>query len=83
MPSDRRQINVRVDEQTEALLGRLIVEAGRRTGLDVSQSDVFRLALQALAREYAQAASTEPPFDASRPPGPPPAPKSRRRKRSS
>lgn len=55
MPSERKQLNVRLDEEMEQLFAELMPKAGEATGLKVSQSDVIRLALRALAREYAGA----------------------------
>ena len=55
MASDRKQLNIRLDEETEQLLGELRPLAEQATGLKVSQADVIRLALRALAREYAAA----------------------------
>jgi hypothetical protein len=52
MPSDRKQINVRVEPDTELLIERLIPAVRSRLGLPISQSDLIRLALQSLAREY-------------------------------
>lgn len=52
VPSDRKQLNVRMDAKTEALVAELLPVAETVTGLAVSQSDLFRLALQALRREY-------------------------------
>lgn len=48
----RKQLNIRLDDETERLLALLVPQAKAATGLDVSQSDVVRLALQSLAREY-------------------------------
>ncbi len=48
----RKQLNVRIDAEMESLFAELIPLASAATGLKVSQSDVVRLALQALAREY-------------------------------
>lgn len=53
MPSARKQLNVRLDEEMERLFAELLPKASAATGLKVSQSDVIRLALQSLAREYA------------------------------
>jgi hypothetical protein len=52
VPSDRKQLNIRMDPETEALVAELLPLAKAVTGLNVSQSDLFRLAIQALRREY-------------------------------
>ena len=67
MPSKLKQWNVRLSPEDEAIVGRLLVRAKEVTGLDVSQSDLFRLAVRALEREYAARAD------------PPPAPRRARR----
>jgi hypothetical protein len=67
MPSKLKQWNVRLSPEDEAIVGRLLVRAKEVTGLDVSQSDLFRLAVRALDREYAARSD------------PPPAPKRARR----
>lgn len=56
MPSDLRQLNARLGDDDWALAEQLQAEAARRLGIPVSQSDLIRLALRALAREYAPAA---------------------------
>ncbi len=75
MPSDRKQINVRVDGATEVLMRRLIVSVSAGIGLVVNQSDLFRLGLHELAKKY-------PPPAEDPPPVPSPAPESKRRKPS-
>lgn len=52
MPSDRKQINVRVDEQTEALLKALLPAVSADIGLELTQSDLFRLGLLELRKKY-------------------------------
>jgi hypothetical protein len=52
MPTDRKQINVRVDAETEALMIRLIPVVSAAIGLKVNQSDLFRLGLVALRKQY-------------------------------
>lgn len=48
----RRQFNVRLDDETDALMTELLPKATAALGIKVSQSDLVRLALRALAREY-------------------------------
>jgi hypothetical protein len=52
MPSDRRQWNVRVSEETGQLADRLMVEVSKRVGVELHQSQLLALALQSLAREH-------------------------------
>lgn len=59
MPSDRKQINVRVDEETEGLIRELLPVVSAAVGLSLSQSDLFRLGLVELRRKYA--AGQNPP----------------------
>lgn len=59
MPSDRKQMNVRLDDEMKALFEQLLPLASEATGLAVSQSDVVRLALKSLAREYKAKAAAE------------------------
>lgn len=48
----RKQINVRVDDEMEDRFNRLVDAASAATGLNLSQSDVFRLAIIALEEKY-------------------------------
>ena len=68
MPSDRKQINMRVDGETEELLRGLVASCSAAIGLALSQSDVVRLALQELAKKYPPAApeAKQPPAAAAR-----------------
>jgi hypothetical protein len=75
MPSERKQVNFRVDGETEELFAALIDSASAALGLRLSQADVFRLALNELAKKYPPAAAEEQP-----PAPPPPARSARRRK---
>lgn len=54
MPSERKQLNVRLDDEMSQLFVELLPLAKESTGLNVSQSDLVRLALMALKREYAE-----------------------------
>ncbi len=62
MPSSRKQINIRATEEDLELVEALTGRVHARLGLRPSQSDLFRLALAALAREYLvqQAPPAEP-----------------------
>ena len=48
----RKQLNVRMDQDTERLLEVLVQRASDKTGLNLSQSDVIRLSLRALKEKY-------------------------------
>lgn len=58
MPSDRKQVNVRVDEATAELMARLIPAVSAAIGLAVSQSDLFRLGLLELEKKFAPPPAT-------------------------
>jgi hypothetical protein len=60
MPSDRKQINVRIDPETEALIPRLIESVSAAIGLRVNQSDLFRLGLHELAKLHPPAEEAPP-----------------------
>jgi hypothetical protein len=67
MPSKRRQINIRLDEETEELVGRLLEAVHEALGLrTVSQADLFYMGLHELAKKYL----AEPESDHSQPPQP-------------
>lgn len=51
MPSKRAQLNVRMDDQTKAEFDRLQIDLSEKLGLELSQADVIRLAVRALAKE--------------------------------
>lgn len=61
MPSDRQQLNVRLDPAASELWAELVPRVSAALGLDLSQSQVVALALQALAAKYPAAAEPEPP----------------------
>ena len=61
MPSDRKQINVRADSETEELMNRLIPVVSAAIGLKVNQSDLFRLGLVALKKQYLPDGDENPP----------------------
>ena len=52
MPSQRKQFNVRADEETEARVERLLPMVKRALGLEVTISDLFRLGMIELERRY-------------------------------
>lgn len=52
MPSDRKQLNVRLDRDTENLLNALQPVVSQAIGLRVSQADLFRLGLIELRKRY-------------------------------
>lgn len=59
MPSTRKQINVRVDDETEELMRQLAPAVSAAIGLSIGQSDLFRLGLLELKKKYL----SEPPLD--------------------
>jgi hypothetical protein len=68
VPSARKQLNVRTDAETEELMLRLIPVVSAAIGLKVNQSDLFRLGLAALKKQYLQddntpAGATAPPVN--------------------
>jgi len=52
MPSDRKQINVRLDQETEKRVERLLPAVTAALGIKVSQSDLFRLGMIELERKF-------------------------------
>ncbi len=52
MPSDRKQINVRVDEEIELLLPALCRAVGEALGLTITNTDLFRMGVNELRRKY-------------------------------
>lgn len=60
MPSDRKQVNVRVDAATEDLMARLLPVVSAAIGIAVSQSDLFRLGLIELEKKFAPPPAPEP-----------------------
>ena len=57
MPSDRKQINVRADDETIALVAELLPVVSAVLGLSVNQSDLFRLGLNELKKKYLTSAT--------------------------
>ena len=74
MPSARRQLNVRLEPETEELLEKLLPVVSARLGLKVSQSDLVRLGLLELQAKY-----LGPAQSADRSAASPPSRKKRRR----
>jgi hypothetical protein len=52
MPSDRKQFNIRLDPETVARVSRLLVRVSADFGIEVSQSDLFRLGMIELEKKY-------------------------------
>ena len=52
MPSDRKQLNIRLDAETEERMERLLLAVSASLGLKVSQSDLFRLGMIELEKKY-------------------------------
>lgn len=61
MPSYRKQLNVRADEETEKRVERLLSLVSKALGLQVSMSDLFRLGMIELERKFGGEAATTPP----------------------
>ncbi len=52
MPSNRKQLNVRADEETANRVERLLLLVSKALGLQVSRSDLFRLGMIELERKF-------------------------------
>ena len=52
MPSDRKQLNIRMDAETEERVARLLASVSAAIGLKVSQSDLFRLGMIELEKKF-------------------------------
>lgn len=61
MPSTRKQINVRVDDETEELMRALVPAVSAAIGLSIGQSDLFRLGLLELKKKYLPDTPNTPP----------------------
>lgn len=61
MPSQNKQINVRIDDETRAMVSRVKDAVSASLGLKVSVSDLFRLGLQELERKHSPAAKANSP----------------------
>jgi hypothetical protein len=58
MPSERKQINIRLTEQSLARLLALVERMREETGMNLSQSDVLMAGLKELERKYPPPAPT-------------------------
>jgi hypothetical protein len=54
MAQERKQFNMRLDDETAARIERLRVAEVQRLGMPVNNADLFRLALAALEREHGE-----------------------------
>jgi hypothetical protein len=61
MPSDRRQLNVRLDPQTSDIWDQLLPRVQEAVGVELSQPQVIALAIRALAEKYPAAEQPAPP----------------------
>ncbi len=52
MPSDRRQFNVRMTEETAAKVDRLVPVVAGAVGIELTQAQFFALAVAALEEKY-------------------------------
>lgn len=52
MPSKKKQINIRADDDTLRLLAAVIAAVSAETGLNLSQTDAIRMAIHELAKRY-------------------------------
>lgn len=59
MPSNRKQLNIRLSDETEARLEGLMVSMHAALGIEVSKADVVQAALVELEKRYPP--STETP----------------------
>jgi hypothetical protein len=68
MPSNRKQLNVRADEETEKRVERLLLLVSKALGLRVSRSDLFRLGMIELERKFGgeEAAPSVPELSAGK-----------------
>jgi hypothetical protein len=66
MPSDRQQLNVRLDPAASELWGDLVPRVKAALRLDLSQAQIVALALQALAEKYPAAEPSDAGAAASR-----------------
>jgi hypothetical protein len=52
MPSKRKQINIRVDAEMEAMLPAIRAAIAATTGLAATNSDLFRMGVHELVKRY-------------------------------
>jgi hypothetical protein len=55
VPSQRKQMNIRLDAETEERVARLVPLVSAAVGLNVSMADLVRLGMIELERKYAPA----------------------------
>jgi hypothetical protein len=60
MPSKRKQLNVRADDETEQRVVRLLPLVSKALGVQVSRSDLFRLGMIELERKFGGEAAAPP-----------------------
>ena len=60
MPPNRKQLNVRADEETEKRIERLLPLVSKALGVQVSKSDLFRLGMIELERKFGGEAAAQP-----------------------
>lgn len=65
MPSQRRQINIRLSEESEARLHRLMDSMRTALGINVSQADVVQAGLVELEKRYPASDAGTSPADGS------------------
>lgn len=61
MPSERKQLNVRIDAATDDLIERLRPAVSAGIGLDVSLAELVKLGMLELAKKYPPAPATQSP----------------------
>ena len=59
MPSNRKQINIRIDTETEERLERLLPIVSASLGLTVSKADLVRLGLIELEKKHSMTKPTK------------------------
>lgn len=60
MATDRKQLNVRMDDETRDLLPKLAAAIGEQLGLVVTNTDLFRMGMQELRKKYLTPAADPP-----------------------
>lgn len=61
MPSDRRQLNVRLDPETSDIWDKVLPRVHQAVGVTLSQPQVIALAIRALAEKYPAPEEPAPP----------------------
>jgi predicted DNA-binding protein len=67
MPSNRRQLNIRLSPETEKLLAGLVERMRAVLGIPVSQADVIQAGLHELAKKYLADDAAEAPAPKKQP----------------